>query len=826
MGTSPTHYRIHLEPDLKNFSCKGTTEIEIKVEEAVKQIILNAKELELQSFQLKRGEEFVNCDFSLDRKREEITVHLPEEVDGNIILTIDHTGSINEQLVGFYRSKYELEGETKYMAVTQFEERYARMVFPCFDHPAKKATFDIEFVMDESLQAIANTPISEEKSLDNGKKFVKFDRTPKMSTYLLFFGVGNFEFIESKTNGLLVRVATIPGKTKYGDFGLDFGRKSLEFGEKYTSLAFPIPKCDFIVVPDFAFGAMENYGAITFRENLLLVYPGVTSKSSQADIAMVIAHEVAHMWFGNLVSPADWKYIWLNESFANYFGYAIVEEYYPEWHNWERFIDQETTIALQRDSLIETLSIELPGDQEVKIGAATAPIIYNKGSSVLRMLEGYLDEKSFQKGIKSFLSKFAYSSATTEDYWLEFEAATGEPISDFADSWVHQPGYPLVEVKRTGNELQLSQRRFTLLPSESDQTWVIPITILLFLEDGTTDTVKTLFKNKTTKIAVPDNITAFKVNIDQTGFYRVKYEQDALNALGKLVKDKKLSVLDRFGLEDDYFALVNSGDYSLEDYLAFLDFYEQEDGFLALMSLCRHLMKVHLIVESKRDEINSAGRKIIKYGLDKFGYEPVENEDFLTASTRSTVLLAALTFGDEEVTQFVSEQFQELVNGKKVHQDILGITIRAGALTDPKATDYFMKKLLLPQIPEVEKIYIIISMGHFKDKDLLLKALDVVFEKVPNNNRVYAVTNMANNPLAIKFAWEWFKENQEKLEKLHPTHLESVIANLIPVAGIGKETEVKKFFENYLKNPEKESAKDTIKMALETLKINSRLRKI
>lgn len=819
----PLHYKINLKPDLESFTFQGTTVIEIKAENSVDQIVLNANDLDLQSCKVKKEDNHIECKFLFDQKSERVTINLSEEREGIIELTVSYVGKINDLMKGFYRSKYEYGGEVKYIAVTQFEEREARRAFPCFDHPSKKATFDIEFVIDEHLKGIANTPIIEEKKLGDGKKLIRFERTPKMSTYLLFFGVGDFEFIEDASTRPIVRVATTPGKTQYGNFGLQMARKSLKYGEEYSGIEFPIAKCDYIAVPDFAFGAMENYGAITFRENALLVYPGVTSKMGLARIAAVIAHETSHLWFGDLVTPAEWKYIWLNESFASYFTYAITDHFYPEWSMWEIFVSELMLSGLARDSLVETMSVELPGDVEASINSASAPIIYDKGASILRMLVGYLGEDKFKKGIQYFLNKYKFSCATSQEYWKAFEKATGEPINEFAECWVYQAGYPILEVKKKGNELFFTQQTFTFIPHRSDKSWLIPINILVFLKKGEIKTIRALFKGKKTSIKIPEDTIAFKVNTEQTGFYRVKYDKEMLNELGRLVKEKKLSAMDSFGLENDFYALVRRGDYSLREYLNFLEnCFEQEDRFLPLLDICQNLMNAYLVVESEREQISGFGKNLFENVLKKIGFEPKYSDGLQVSGMRDILLWTAFTFGSQDVAEFGATKFQDLLDGKSVHADILSSVLKIGAVINDQASDYLMKKIMAADTPEIEKLLSLSALGCFKEKEKVLKALEFNLEHVPKKNRNQIINMAGQNPSVIDYMWRWFLDNLEKLEQLHPAHFERVIIGLIPVGGLGRETEVKKFFEQYLKK--KESSKDTIKMALELMEVNSRLR--
>jgi aminopeptidase N len=605
----PLNYRIHLEPDLTRFKFDGKCEILLDAPQSISEVVLNILEIAIWSCRLRQGDGFVNCAFTVDPDREEVRVSLPEPMSGKIRLIIDYQGSINDKMAGFYRSKYTFQGETRFIAVTQFEESDARRAFPCMDHPAKKATFDIKIDIDNQLVAISNGAVKKEDRLDNGKKRITFEQTPKMSTYLVFFGVGEFEFTLDEKDSR-VRVATLPGMKNYAQFGVEFGRKSLEFSETYYAIAYPLPKMDLIAIPDFAFGAMENWGAITFRENLLLHYPQITSKFGEERICEVIAHEIAHQWFGNLVTPSDWRFLWLNESFATYFGYGVVDYYYPKWDTWQQFLNGQTGSALVRDALHETFAIEIPGGEHVVINASTAPIIYNKGGSILRQIEGYIGKDNFQKGLQHYLKTYEYGCADSQHLWQSFETVTQQPISAMMKSWIEQPGFPLITARRQENRLILSQRRFTYLPNDFDQKWLVPITISLFSKAGATRRVTTLLDKIEQEIDLDEDILAYKINDRQTGFYRVKYSDvKNLDELGNRVLEKSLPPEDRWGLENDFFARVKSGDASLEEYLQFISFYENEDAYLPLTGMASNLYSAYLVMgDSWRRRISSLAK--------------------------------------------------------------------------------------------------------------------------------------------------------------------------------------------------------------------------
>ncbi len=820
----PTNYKLFFEPDLDNFDFLGKTVITIESEIEEDQVVLNAKELTINKCLYNNQE----CTFSFSPQDEEVTIVLPEKVKGVFELTIEYSGKINNDMLGFYRSRYTVDGKTKYMAVTQFEERYARKAFPCFDHPSKKATFDIEFLIDANLGAIANTPIKKEEKRDNNKKLVVFEQTPKMSTYLIFLGVGEFEFITDKdkypSEHTVVRVATPPGMTKYGEFALDMGRKSLKWGEEFTGIDFPIGKCDYIAVKDFAFGAMENFGAITFRENLLLVYPGLTSKASLASIASVIAHETAHMWFGDIVSPADWKYVWLNESFASFFTYAIPDAYFPEWKLWDSYL-LYVKRGFDRDSLKNTIPIELPGeDTEIKIDSSSAPIIYNKGSAIIRMLEDFLGLEKFKKGINYFLQNHKFEAATTENYWNDFEEATKEPIKDFANTWIHQPGYPLIEVTGFNNDkLTIKQSRFYFGNKESDEKWIVPLTIKAFLKNGGEQVVKAVMKEKSLTIDMPADTVAIKINAGQKGYYRVKYTAELLKEVGKLVKEKKIDSHDRYGLLDDMYSLMKRGDYSISYYLNFIEeYYSEENDYLPLTLLASSLEMVYDLNENYKAEAEKIGLNIFGKVIEKIGLDPSDDDTMQTTQLRSTLMWMLALMGSQKVRDFALKQFNNYIKGETVHADILSVVLRIGTFLDTTSKDILLSKLNDSSVPEEEKLKLLGAITNFRESKILKEIIDYSLENVPKRNLSNVISSIGRNKEARSWMWDWFTENYDKLAKTIPKmHLGGLMLSITAASGIGREKEVNEFFNELLAKDQSEKA--SIEMGLELLEIYSKL---
>lgn len=820
----PEKYFIQLEPDLGHFKFFGLLTLTGTAAEPIETVKLNILELAIWNCRVKLDDRDLPCDFSVNTNQEIVQIHLPQKISGDITLVVEYAGHINDKMAGFYRSSYIEDDTRRFIGITQFQESDARRAFPCMDHPRHKAVFEIEMLVPETLQAIANTNIAAEESLGTGKKRIRFEPTPKMSTYLVFFGIGNFDFIQDNKD-LRVRTATVPGRSGYSGYGLVFGRKALQFCEQYYRIDYPLPKMDLIAVPDFAFGAMENWGAITFRENLLLHYPDITSKAAEERICEVIAHEIAHQWFGNLVTPSDWRYLWLNESFATYFGFGVVAHYYPDWGIWDQFINNMTATALTRDGLQETFAIEIPGGEHVVINTSTAPIIYNKGGSILRQIEGYIGSDHFRDGLTGYLSKHAYGNADSHHLWEALEDASQMPVTRLMKSWVEQPGYPLITVKRLGNQLRLDQHRFTYLNADSDQKWEIPINIQLFDGSGSEKTLQVLMQDPSMTVELSEDVTAYKLNAGQTGFYRVQYEDaDNLKALGDLIRSKRIPAEDRWGIQNDLFAFVRNRSVKLQFYLEFLQNYLSEEAYLPLTSIASNLYTAHLLMDEKwRPAIAEAGRNIIAGTLERIGFNPGEGESHTTAILRDQLIWHAVLYDLPEALQFCAEKFRSVQAGESIHPDIMKSVMQAGALQgDRTALEWFRERFEASE-SEHDRMNILTALGSFKETDLVKAAMEYTLEKVPDRNKFIPVTAMAANPHNASGLWQWYQENLNRLESFHPLLYERVIASIVPVGGLFAEKKVRSFLNRYVQeNPQ---YKEVAALSLEKLEINVGMRR-
>jgi len=480
--------------------------------------------------------------------------------------------------------------------------------------------------------------------------------------------------------------------------------------------------------------------------------------------------------------------------------------------------------ALTRDALHETFAIEIPGGEHVVINASTAPIIYNKGGSILRQIRGYIGEDNFKKGLQHYLKTYEYDCAASQDLWQSFEAVSRQPISELMKSWIEQPGYPKIIVSRRKGQLILNQQRFTYLPNESAQSWLIPVTVNLFLKTGETRKLTVLMDESQKVIEIDDDVVAYKINDQQTGFFRVQYDDgDNRVELGRRVEAKAMPPEDRWGLQNDFYALVKSGDVPLADYLDFLSSYRQEDAYLPLVSIADNLCGSYLVMDADhRQKISATAAPWFETILHNIGYEPVKDEQHTTSLLRDKFIWAAAFFGSEAAVEFARDRFKALMAGADIHPDIMKSVLQAGAYSgNGRVYDWLVQRLDQSRI-EHERMNILIALGCFKEDALTRKAQQYVLDTVPARNKFIPVVAMCANPYAIAQMWDWYVSHLEEIEQFHPMLYERVVAAIIPAAGIESADEVKKFFADYMK--QKEKARDVIKLSLEKLEINLRMR--
>ena len=789
----PIHYDIEFEPDFKKFTFRGTEKISIKVSRPASKIVLHAAELEIKKCHISWNGREIKPKTQLDAKTEQLTITLPQKISGTAILSIDFIGQLNDKLVGFYRSKYKYKGKEKHLATTQFEAADARRAFPCWDEPEAKATFDVSLLVDNNHTAISNMPVISKKKTGL-KTLYRFDTTPIMSTYLLYLAVGEFEYISSKSGKTLIRVITTYGKKHQGKLSLEFTKQFLSYFEKYFKIKYPLPKLDMIAIPDFASGAMENWGAITFRETILLYDPKTSSTETKQHIAEVIAHEIAHQWFGNLVTMKWWNDLWLNESFATFMATKAVDTLYPEWDFWDQFLISEMTGGLSLDSLKSSHPIDVPVKSPSDVRQIFDEISYNKGGCVLMMLENFIGEDNFQKGLYDYLKKHEYANATTEDLWNSLGSISRQPVRQMMNTWVRQIGYPIIEAQVKDSKLRLSQRRFLLEDNGKTKqgNWIIPLSV------RTGD--KVVSKLMKGPLTIPYNEDWFKVNDGQKGFYRVKYDETALESLGKRVEEKAISNVDRWSIHHDLFALCVSNQISFKNYLDFVRHYEEEDDYVVLSDIIGSLNFFYTILSKEKvwQEIKEFNQDFFNNVFSRFGWDTVKGEKPTTSLLRGQIISSLGRLEDEKIISEAKSRFSNLLKTGQLNPDLRGPIYSTIAWSGNASTYQKILGLYRKAPTQEEMVRLLSSLANFQDKKLLSKTLSFTLSKeVRTQNIFQPIARMVTNPQGKELVWPWIKQNWKGIVSRFGVGnplLNRIIGSVSIEANLEKEKEIKKFF--------------------------------
>ena len=821
MDPSPLNYKLTFEPDLKKFTFDGLESISINCKKSVNIITMNCAELKIKSCIVKSAQKIIESTPKINEKKEELQIKLGEKIRGLCTVDLEFEGILNDRLLGFYRSKYQQNGKTKYLATTQFEAADARRAFPCWDEPEAKATFEISIITDNKFTAISNMPIKTKKKTGN-KTTYNFQKTPLVSTYLIYLGVGEFEYLTGKAGKIQIRVVTTKGNTSKGKFSLELGKKLLTSYEKYFGIKFPLPKLDLIAVPDFAAGAMENWGAITFRETILLYDPKTSSTRTKQFIAEVISHEIAHMWFGNLVTMKWWNDLWLNESFATFMATKFVDKFYPEWDLWNQFVEDAMNVAMGLDSLKTTHPIDVKVNSPAEIREIFDAISYDKGGCVLRMLENYVGEPNFQKGLKKYLSDFKYKNAKGQDLWDAIGKASGMPVTAMINTWLKQPGFPLVEINQDGNNLKIKQKRYLLESNKkfSKGLWSIPLSLGLEKE-----TSKTLFSKKSMSVKLPKNTIGFVANYGRKGFYRVKYDEGILLDLKMLVDQKRIPPIDRWAIQNDLFSLCVSGDEQVRNYLDFSDAYFDEDSYLASVNVAHNLASLYFRAFDEKfiEEIRSYAINYFRKILSNLGWEPQKSDKHTDALLRTFTIAVLGKMNDDSVTDEAIRKYQKFLKSpSSLSPDLIETICSIAAWNGNSKTFAELKKLYTNAKTMEEKLRFLGAMCGFQDKKLLVRTLN--FSQTPevrSQNMQLPIMKVAGNPYGEKVLWPWLKKNWKNINKKvgHGNPLfNRIVASIAGVADDSMENEIKLFFKN---NPTPGTER-TQSQTLERIRINSK----
>jgi puromycin-sensitive aminopeptidase len=810
-------YDVELEPDLQAASVRGRIEIAVSTTEQTDVLVLNATELDISSVALD-GEP---APWQLEDTTERMFV-VPDGgvATGEHRLTIEFTGILNDRLRGFYRSTYrDSDGNERVIATTQMQSTDCRRSFPCWDEPDFKAVFGITLVVDPEHLAVSNGPEVDRQPRPGGKVAVRFADTMSMSSYLVAFVVGPLEATAwVDVDGIPLRVVHVPGKGRLTSFALDVGAFALRWFQDYYGIPYPSDKVELLALPDFAAGAMENLGCITFRENLLLVDPATATQGERELVADVVAHELAHMWFGDLVTMEWWNGIWLNEAFATFMEIAACDAYAPDWHRWTTF-GLERSAAFETDSLSSTRSVEYevrsPADCEGMFDVLT----YQKGGALLRMLEQYLGAERFRQGVSHYLRIHSYGNTDTGDLWDAIEHTSGEPVRRIMDSWIWQPGYPLVSARVDGDELVLDQRRFTFDPeAASDSLWAIPISV----RQGDHDE-RVLLDGDETRLPLGDG--AVLVNAGGHGFYRVAYSDE----LRERITDTGfagMSTLERYNLVDDAWNAVTTGAMDAMDWVALAERFVDEREYGVWQSIAIGLRAVRRLIGD--DDVALAGyqarvRALVGPALAEFG-EPVAGETDLTAKVRGLLLgLMAIQGGDEAAQQRGRDYYAawEIDHASVDAELAAASTAIAANIGDAEVYDKMLAQYRTGDTPQVQLRHLYL-LAEFDDAELMARTCALAMsDEVKTQNAPFLLRSCIGNRRHGAQAWEFVRRNWSDVNDRFPRN--TIVRMIETVKTLDRPTDVADVQSFFAEHPIEQAAK-TLEQTLERQRVNADVR--
>jgi puromycin-sensitive aminopeptidase len=631
-----------------------------------------------------------------------------------------------------------------------------------------------------------------------------------------------------------VRVWATRGKEEQGRFAVENAARLLAYFNDYFGIPYPLDKLDHIAVPDFAAGAMENWGAITYRETALLYDPENSSASTRQRIMEVVSHEMAHMWFGDLVTMEWWDDLWLNESFASWMGDKAVDHQYPEWNMWTQFVSQDTNSGLSLDGLRNSHPIEARVEDPAQIRELFDAISYSKGGAVLRMLEDFLGADTFQRGLHGYLSANQYGNARTEDLWKALEEASGQPVTSIMDTWVKQMGYPVLQAETHvhGSELHvgLSQQRFLydhlLEQGEEDQTlWQVPVSLI---KAGSSEKVSALMDEREGELALEAEVAAesgnwVKVNAGQTGFYRVNYAPEEWDALQATVEGLQLPAIDRLGLQNDAYALVRAGFLPATRFLSLAGAYKGEVDSSVWSDLATNLRGMENLLhdEPYLPQFRSHARELFQGIAQQAGWDARPGEGHLDSILRTVVLGQLGAYGEPQVLAEAQSRFARFLGDPaSLHPDLRGVVYGLVAQEGDRSTYDTLWDLEKKADLHEERMRLLGALTRFRQPDILQDVLErSLSPEVRSQDTVLVVVSLAGNRHGRALAWEFVKANWEELDRRYGRG-GFAIMRLVGITGAFTTPERAQEVEEFFRDHPAPSAQRTIQQSLERIRLN------
>jgi aminopeptidase N/puromycin-sensitive aminopeptidase len=816
----PDNYKLKFTPDLEKATFEGDETISIRVLKPTSEITLNSADIDFHEVSITSAGATQKAKVTAEKDKEMVVLAVEKPLAaGPATIHITYTGILNSEMRGLYLGK---DDQGRKYAASQFEATDARRAYPSFDEPDYKATFDITAVADKGQVAISNYKVVSDTPGPGDKHTVKFATTAKISSYLAALVVGNFEYIEGSADGIPIRVYSTPGKKDMGKFALEAAEYIVGYYDKYFGIKYPYGKLDLVALPDFSAGAMENVGCITFREVILLIDEKQGSIDLKKQIASVTAHEIAHMWFGDLVTMKWWDDIWLNEGFATWMENKPVAKWKPEW-NYALDDVSGTGGTLNVDSLANTRPIHQAAETPAQIQELFDGIAYGKAASVLRMLESYLGEETFRAGVNAYLQEHQYGNSTASDFWDTQAKTSHKPVDKIMPTWVKQPGAPIVNVKAqcSGNStsVSLAQQRYFVdrakFEAPNDQLWQIP----LCLKGSASATAKCeLMTKKEETFTLQGCSTWVLANAGATGYYRTGYQPDAVRALANDA-ETKLTPAERISLQGDIWASVRIGREPVGDYLAFAQGMQSDRNRAVLEDVLGRLNYIgqYLVDDDDREAFHAWLRQFLAPAMKEVGWEPKAGESDEQKTLRSR-LFGSLGYDardPEALAQARKVADQALVDPSSVDHEMAGGAFGLAALNgDAEFYDKVMAGLKNPKSPEEYYIYFY-TLPSFTDQKLLQRTLDfAISPDVRSQDALSLITNVLGNPAGEKLAWDFIQSHWDAIAKAGgPFASAQVVGATSVFCDAGMRDQVTQFFTDH----KVEAAERTYKQAIERI---------
>lgn len=760
---SPSNYDIKLALQRVERTFSGVVRITGHAPRQTEELVVHAKDLAITSVTVD-GHDVTSNPSIFD---ELIIKGTTPFAAGTHIIEFRFSGAITDPMNGLYPCYFTLDGHAEELLATQFESHHAREVFPCIDEPGAKATFDLELTTEPGITVIANAPVKSQAEQD-GKLITSFSTTPVMSTYLLAWVAGKLAYKEAKTkDGVIVRSYSTPDKVAQTAFSLEVATHTIEFFDEYFATPYPLPKFDMIALPDFSSGAMENWGCTTFRETALLLDPQNYSPASRQYVASVVAHELAHQWFGNLVTMEWWNDLWLNESFATWISYLANDHQFPEWQLWTQFYDEETVSALDRDGLANVQKVQQEVNDPEEIRTLFDPaIVYAKGASLLHMLHNYVGATAFQEGLRIYLARHAYKNARTNDLWHALAEASGKDVAAFMDPWLAQAGHPMVSAGVAGQQVVLHQQRFYNNPKEGlghdPHVWPLPL-----LAGDALDAE--LLDAPGASLAIAPGDDPLLLNRGRSGFYLTAYNADHLARLATAVRAGRIGEIDRLGLLSDAVDLARAGQATTLDMLKLLEAYQQEasEPVWGAIADCLGVLK---LFANNNGALRPAELQFVadtaRTQFERLGWEPKDGESYFDQLLRPTIIALMCYSEDKSVVAHAMQLFEQADKPEDIRSDIRAsvgaIAARFGGAQAFEKLLGWYRTTTSAQI----RIQVTASLSNVHEPAQTQELLALLATKeVKLQDLFYWFVYLMRKPQNRAATWQWMKDNWDWITK-------------------------------------------------------------